>query len=148
MVQGRRKVKKLRGQKKASWIHPLETLSPSISVEIDISSTTVIIVIEVYGAGTTEGQNKWKYILLLIMSKMAPLFPPTLWSWLILMWPKAQEPGPPELIWGREDGSSPHFGRLVNPIPIMESRLCPQHKLVPYVPTKMFDIPAALRLLE
>ena len=53
--------------------------------------------------GQIEGQLR-KKILLLIMPKMgggemtplAPLFPPTLRSWLIPMWPKAQGPGPPE----------------------------------------------------
>ena len=45
-------------QKKGwSWIHPLETLSPSSSVGIVFSSTTVIIIIEVYGAGPTEGKK-------------------------------------------------------------------------------------------
>jgi hypothetical protein len=40
-----------------SWIHPLETLSPSSSVGIVFSSTTVIIIIEVYGAEPAEGQK-------------------------------------------------------------------------------------------
>ena len=134
--------KSLKSKKKGwSWIHPLETLSPSSSVGIVFSSTTVIIIIEVYGAGPTEGKKNegaeknagaestlwrvWappregqiegqlrKNILLLIMPKMGrggamtplnPLFPPTLWFWLIPMWPKAQGPGPPEHMgtWGQ-----------------------------------------------
>ena len=52
--------KSLKSKKKGwSWIHPLETLSPSSSVGIVFSSTTVIIIIEVYGAGPTEGKKKW-----------------------------------------------------------------------------------------
>ena len=127
-------------QKKGwSWIHPLETLSPSSSVGIVFSSTTVIIIIEVYGAGPTEGQKLrgqkkgWSWIHPLETlspsrgvnrrsteeeyfasnnakngewggnDPLAPLFSPTLWSWLIPMWPKAQGPGPPEHMgtWGQ-----------------------------------------------
>ena len=37
--------------------------------------------------------------------------------------------------------SSPHFGILVNPLPIRVVGLFQKHK---FVPTKMFDLPAAL----